>query len=125
VRDYKITLSDNAPSELYRAQLAFYALATKLLAERENERDNDFSDPDPDTPPVPFEGVPFEGVDVGLIFLREGGLLGDTRQFRAEDDWAAIRERVLSAARAAAQGPWIPRRDRCRRCPWRARCPKN
>jgi ATP-dependent exoDNAse (exonuclease V) beta subunit len=34
VRDYKITLSDNAPSELYRAQLAFYALAAKLLAER-------------------------------------------------------------------------------------------
>jgi hypothetical protein len=121
VRDYKITLSDNAPSELYRAQLAFYALTTKLLAERENERDNDLSD----TPRASFEGVPFEGVDVGLIFLREGGLLGETRQFRSEDDWASIREQVLSAARAAARGPWIPRRDRCRRCPWRARCPKN
>jgi ATP-dependent exoDNAse (exonuclease V) beta subunit len=112
VRDYKITLSDNAPAELYQAQLAFYALAVKLMADRENLR-------------AGAQPVPFEGVDVGLIFLREGGRLGDTRLFRAEDDWAAMREQVTSAARAAAQGPWLPRRDRCRRCPWRAQCPKR
>ncbi|MDR2175982.1 MAG: UvrD-helicase domain-containing protein [Synergistaceae bacterium] len=112
VRDYKITLSDSAPAELYRAQLAFYALTTKLLAERGDPARAEHSER-------------FEGVDVGLIFLREGGLLGDTRRFRAEDDWPAMQEQVLSAARAAAQGPWLPRRDRCRRCPWRARCPKR
>jgi ATP-dependent exoDNAse (exonuclease V) beta subunit len=110
VRDYKITLSDHAPFELYRAQLAFYALATKLLAERGD---------------MPDSNAVFEGVDVGLIFLREGGILGDARLFRAQDDWPAAQEQVLSAARAAVQGPWLPRRDRCRRCPWRARCPKK
>jgi hypothetical protein len=116
VRDYKITLSDNAPSELYQSQLAFYALAVKLLAER---GDALYENSAPGAARVPFEGV-----EVGLVFLREGGLLGDARLFRAEEDWAALQDRVVSAARAAAQGPWLPRRDRCRRCPWRARCPK-
>jgi ATP-dependent exoDNAse (exonuclease V) beta subunit len=105
VRDYKITLSDNAPAELYRAQLAFYALVVKLLAER-----------------LP---LPFDGVDVGLIFLREGGRLGDTKNFPWDGDWAAIRNQVVTATRTAAQGPWVPRREHCRRCPWRLKCPKR
>jgi hypothetical protein len=105
VRDYKITLSDNAPAELYRAQLAFYALVVKLLTERLS--------------------LPFDGVDVGLIFLREGGRLGDTKNFPQNGDWTAIRSQISAAARAAAQGPWVPRREHCRRCPWRLKCPKR
>ncbi|MDR1377562.1 MAG: UvrD-helicase domain-containing protein [Synergistaceae bacterium] len=104
VRDYKITLSNNAPVELYRAQLAFYALAIRLLAEG--------------------QGLPFDGVDVGLIFLREGGRLGDTRNFSKEGDWATMGDQVITAARVAAQGPWVPRREHCRRCPWRSKCLK-
>jgi ATP-dependent exoDNAse (exonuclease V) beta subunit len=97
VRDYKITLSDNAPAELYRAQLAFYALAVKLLTQR--------------------RGLPFEGVDVGLIFLREGGRLDDP----SPPDWTT--SQVQEVARAAAQGPWPPNRENCPRCPWRGACP--
>ncbi|MCL2010996.1 MAG: UvrD-helicase domain-containing protein, partial [Synergistaceae bacterium] len=105
VRDYKITLSDNAPDELYRAQLAFYALVVKILAERRNLR--------------------FDEVDVGLIFLREGGRLDSTRRFPGDGDWAAMADRVTTAARGAAGGPWIPKRENCRRCPWRVKCPKR
>jgi len=105
IRDYKITLSDNAPDELYRAQLAFYALAVKILAEQRN--------------------MPFDDVDVGLIFLREGGLVDSTRSFSRDSDWAAMADRVMTAARGSAVGPWIPRRENCRRCPWRTKCPKR
>jgi ATP-dependent exoDNAse (exonuclease V) beta subunit len=103
VRDYKITLSDNAPAELYRAQLAFYALAVKLLAQRRS--------------------LPFEGVDVGLLFLREGGRLGEMRSFSLSEDWTTLQDQVREAARAAAQGPWPPSGN-CPRCPWRAACPR-
>jgi ATP-dependent exoDNAse (exonuclease V) beta subunit len=105
VRDYKITLSDNAPAELYRAQLAFYALVVKLLTERLS--------------------LPFDGVDVGLIFLREGGRLGDTKNFPGDGDWAAMQSQIAAVARAAARGPWIPHHERCHRCPWRLKCPKR
>ncbi|MDR1977856.1 MAG: UvrD-helicase domain-containing protein [Synergistaceae bacterium] len=105
VRDYKITLSDNAPAELYRAQLTFYALVVKLLTER--------------------SPLPFDGVDVGLIFLREGGRLGDAKSLPQDEDWETLRNQVVAAARAAAQGPWIPRREHCRRCPWRLKCPQR
>jgi len=105
IRDYKITLADNAPDELYRAQLAFYALAVKILAERQN--------------------LPFDEVDVGLIFLREGGRVDSTRSLSQDSDWAAMTDRIMTAARSAAVGPWIPRRENCRRCPWRAKCPKR
>jgi len=105
IRDYKITLSDNAPDELYRAQLAFYALVVKILAERQN--------------------LPFDEVDVGLVFLREGGLIDSTRRFSRESDWRAMADRVMTAARVAAAGPWIPKRENCRRCPWRVKCPKR
>lgn len=105
VRDYKITLSDNAPEELYRAQLGFYALVVKLLAEKQE--------------------LPFEGVDVGLVFLREGGRLGETRHFPRDNDWAGMQKQVWEAARTAAQGPWIPRREHCRFCPWKKDCPER
>ena len=105
IRDYKITLSDNAPDELYRAQLAFYALAVKVLAERWN--------------------LPFDGVDVGLIFLREGGRVDSTRRFLRDGDWSVMADRIATAARSAATGHWIPRRENCRRCPWRVKCPKR
>jgi len=105
IRDYKITLSDNAPDELYSAQLAFYALAVKNLAARSK--------------------LPFDEVDVGLIFLREGGRVDSTRRFSCNSDWGAMTEIVMSAARGAAAGPWIPRLENCRRCPWRLKCPKR
>jgi hypothetical protein len=105
VRDYKITMSDNAPDELYRAQLAFYALVIKLLAERWR--------------------LPFDGVDVGLVFLREGGRVDSTRRFSRDGDWTAMTDRIIDAARGAAGGPWIPKRENCRRCPWRVKCPKR
>ena len=105
VRDYKITLSDNAPDELYRAQLAFYALVVKLLAQRWN--------------------LPFDGVDVGLIFLREGGRVGSTCFFPRDGDWSAMTDRIVAAARGAACGPWVPKRENCRRCPWRVKCPRR
>ena len=102
VRDYKITLSDNAPEELYRSQLAFYALVVELLAEE--------------------QGLPFNGVDVGLIFLREGGRLGETRFFPRAGEWERMRGTLIDTARTAAQGPWIPVREHCARCPWRLGC---
>ncbi len=105
VRDYKITLSDNAPAELYRAQLAFYALVVKLLTEKQS--------------------LSFKGVDVGLVFLREGGRLGDTRQFPLGCDWPTMQSQVYEAARTAAQGPWVPKREHCRFCPWRTGCSKR
>ncbi|MDR1875981.1 MAG: UvrD-helicase domain-containing protein [Synergistaceae bacterium] len=102
VRDYKITLSDNAPGELYRAQLGFYALVVKLLAEKRE--------------------LPFEGVDVGLVFLREGGRPGDARSFGKDDDWTTMETQIQAAAQIAAQGPWVPRREHCRFCPWKKGC---
>ncbi|MDR1730541.1 MAG: UvrD-helicase domain-containing protein [Synergistaceae bacterium] len=105
VRDYKITLSDNAPAELYRAQLGFYALVVKLLAKK--------------------QGLPFEGVDVGLVFLREGGRSGDARRFSKNDDWATMEEHIRLAAQTTVRGDWIPRREHCRFCPWKKGCGKT
>ncbi|GHV33228.1 exodeoxyribonuclease V [Synergistales bacterium] len=103
VRDYKISTQNHAPAELYRSQLAFYALATTLMC--------------PDDPC---------GVDVGLVFLRAGGELRERKTFgpgRAEFD--ALRGQIAEAAHVAARGPWIAMREHCRSCPWRRKCPKR
>ncbi|GHS95795.1 exodeoxyribonuclease V [Synergistales bacterium] len=111
VRDYKITTQNNAPAELYRSQLAFYALATRLMC-----RDD----------------ANFGGVDVALVFLREGGEIGERKTFGAngagdelESEFDALRNQVGDAARGAALGPWVPMREHCRSCPWRKKCPKS
>ena len=106
VRDYKITLSENAPAELYQAQLAFYALAVRELAGRGETKN-------------------FEGVDVGLVLLREGGVIGHRRTFPRTFGWDGLRDRVLEAARSAALGDWPARTDRCRECPWGKSCPRR
>lgn len=105
VRDYKITLSDHAPTELYRAQLAFYALVVKLLAQKQS--------------------LPFHTVDVGLIFLREGGRLGDLKTFRSDENWEKIEDSILNVSKISAQGPWIPKKEHCPICPWAKSCPKG
>ncbi|MDO4787068.1 MAG: UvrD-helicase domain-containing protein [Fretibacterium sp.] len=103
VLDYKITLPEDAPSELYRAQLAFYALVVRELADR--------------------RGEPFEEVDVGLVFLREGGRMGHRQAFPRNFGWDGLRARVLAAAQSAALGDWPPRTEHCRECPWAKGCP--
>ena len=116
VRDYKITLPSGAPDELYRSQLAFYALAVRELAERASEKDAEGGK-------TGLTKQKFEAVDVGLIFLREGGLIGSRRSFPRDFEWDGLRARVLEAARGAALGDWPARTDRCRECPWAGNCP--
>ena len=116
VRDYKITLPSGAPDELYRAQLAFYALAVRELAERASEKGAEGGK-------TGLARQKFEAVDVGLIFLREGGLIGSRRSFPRDFEWDGLRARVLEAARGAALGDWPARTDRCRECPWAGNCP--
>lgn len=116
VRDYKITLPSGAPDELYRSQLAFYALAVRELAERASEKGAGGGK-------TGLTKQNFEAVDVGLIFLREGGLIGSRRSFPRDFEWDGLRSRVLEAARGAALGDWPARTDRCRECPWAGNCP--
>ena len=102
VRDYKITLPSGAPDELYRSQLAFYALAVRELAERASEKGAGGGK-------TGLTKQNFEAVDVGLIFLREGGLIGSRRSFPRDFEWDGLRSRVLEAARGAALGDWPAR----------------
>ena len=117
VRDYKITLSGDAPDELYRAQLAFYALAVRELAERTSEEG---AGGDGQTGQNKQK---FEAVDVGLVFLREGGQAGHRRSFPRGFGWDGLRSRVLAAARGAALGDCPARTENCGRCPWAKGCP--
>jgi ATP-dependent exoDNAse (exonuclease V) beta subunit len=75
IRDWKITLEDDAPSELYAAQLEFYAAACKTAHPR-------------------------SPVDVGLIYLRDSGQIS----FGNVNDWEAIRARIRDAAETAVAG---------------------
>ena len=104
VRDYKITLPSGAPDELYRSQLAFYALAVRELAERASEKSAGGGK-------TGLTKQNFEAVDVGLIFLREGGLIGSRRSFPRDFEWDGLRSRVLETA----QGPCAAR---CRHSSW-------
>ena len=119
VRDYKITLPGDAPDELYRAQLDFYALAVRELAERVSEKGAGGGK----TGQMEPTKQKFESADVGLIFLREGGRVGHRRTFRRDFGWDGLRSRVLDAARNAALGNCPARTEHCGRCPWAKDCP--
>ena len=99
VLDYKVTLMQNAPEELYSAQLDLYALAARKGAE--------------------LAGEPCSRVEAGLVFLREGSPL----RMRRVEDWEAIEGRVRAAARLGAVRDLPPREEHCPRCPWRSSCP--
>jgi ATP-dependent exoDNAse (exonuclease V) beta subunit len=92
IRDWKITEEDDAPSELYAAQLEFYAAACKTVHPR-------------------------SPVDAGLIYLRDSG-----RQisYGGMDDWETIRARIRDAAETAIAGG--TKRGDCARCPFASNC---
>lgn len=103
IRDYKITAGDenlNAGEEpswkfLYGAQLLFYGCAARsVFGEAET--------------------------DIRLIRLRTGE---EGAPVMPEDSWQAVEEDIRSTALRAAQGPFPPRTDRCRRCFYRMDCP--
>ena len=101
VLDYKITLTRNAPPELYGAQMDFYALVVREAALHNH--------------------LPCPAVEVELVFLREGSR---TVKRRVDmDDWDALRARALSTCRQGAAGPYPPNEGHCPACPWRKGCP--
>jgi ATP-dependent exoDNAse (exonuclease V) beta subunit len=97
VRDWKITLVDRAPDELYREQVNFYALACGIARGQDK-------------------------VDAGLIYLRPGKSQGGAARRWMSDDLKAIGSGVLDAAKIAATGPFEAKKDRCRRCPFISFC---
>ncbi|MGD9822181.1 MAG: hypothetical protein AB7U27_11550, partial [Aminobacteriaceae bacterium] len=58
--------------------------------------------------------------DIRLIRLRTGE---EGAPVMPEDSWQAVEEDIRSTALRAAQGPFPPRTDRCRRCFYRMDCP--
>ena len=98
VLDYKISTSANAPVELYMTQLSFYALALRALLLR--------------------DARPFNGVDVGLVFLREKGELKFRKAFPVNYQWDELEAQVRAAAHGAAAGDWAPCLQHCAVCPW-------
>ncbi|MBL3539824.1 exodeoxyribonuclease V subunit beta [Aminivibrio sp.] len=103
IRDYKITAGDeslNAREEpswkfLYDSQLLFYACAARaVFGEAET--------------------------DIRLIRLRTGE---EGEPVVPEGSWQTVEEDIRSTALTAAQGPFPPRTDRCRRCFYRLDCP--
>jgi ATP-dependent exoDNAse (exonuclease V) beta subunit len=92
IRDWKITPEDDAPHELYAAQLEFYAAACRAVY--------------PDSP-----------VDAGLIYLRSSG-----REISSAgvSGWEEIRARIRAAAETAAEGG--TKRGDCARCPFVSSC---
>jgi ATP-dependent exoDNAse (exonuclease V) beta subunit len=95
IRDWKITPEDDAPHELYAAQLEFYAAACEAV----------------------YPGSP---VDTGLIYLRSSG-----RQIPLGivSEWEKIRARIRGAAEAATSGG--TKRGDCARCPFAANCTES
>ena len=92
IRDWKITAEDDAPQELYAAQLEFYAAACWAV-------------------------YPGSRADTGLIYLRSPG-----RQMSAGtvNKWEEIHARIREAAETASAGG--TRRGDCARCPFAANC---
>ena len=93
--DYKITSIDRAPKELYEAQLDFYAF-------------------------VQHERTGAEDVRTDIAFLREG-----RTESRDITDFEGIRARIENAAEICGAGPYIPRHEHCRICPFKKGCVKN
>ena len=92
VIDYKITSIDDAPPELYEAQLEFYALAAHELTGHES-------------------------IKTTTVFLREG--LSAERTCNNFDE---IREKIVKAAEICATGPFNPKREHCGSCPFKKGC---
>jgi ATP-dependent exoDNAse (exonuclease V) beta subunit len=96
VRDWKITPEDDAPHEMYQAQIEFYAAACRAAR-------------------------PELDVDAGLIYLRDPGRAPD---IRAVEDWDSLTHRIQEAAGEAASSG-ITRRGDCARCPFAPSCPEQ
>ena len=92
--DYKTTEYDKNPSGMYDSQLDFYAL-------------------------VAHELTGADSVNTQIVFLREG-----RTEERVITDFDAVRERVKSAARICALGPYVPRHENCGLCPFKKGCAK-
>lgn len=92
VIDYKITSIDDAPPELYEAQLDFYAL-------------------------VAHELTGHDEIKTQTAFLREGVF-----NERVCNNFEDIRARVLNAVGVCASGPFDPRREHCAACPFKKGC---
>ncbi|MDR1021118.1 MAG: PD-(D/E)XK nuclease family protein, partial [Synergistaceae bacterium] len=69
----------------------------------------------------PVNGKPAQKTDAGLIYLRPGNERGVCELWDADepDETGQNIERVI---KAAASGPFPPRKDRCHRCPFRSAC---
>ncbi len=95
IRDFKITTISQVPENLYRDQLAFYALAMKK------------------TLSVPR-------ISLGFWHLREGTeeLLSSLER----EDWDQIEGEVRKMARQALSGPFKPVKGRCSFCPFKGEC---
>ncbi|MDR1578932.1 MAG: UvrD-helicase domain-containing protein [Synergistaceae bacterium] len=92
IRDWKITPEDDAPHELYAAQLEFYAAACDAV----------------------YTG---SRIDAGLIYLRSPG-----RQTSSGivNEWEEIRASIGKAAETAVSGG--TKRGNCTRCPFVSAC---
>jgi hypothetical protein len=104
VRDWKITLVDRAPEELYREQVNFYALVCRIAS-----RDDDAQE---------------KPIDAGLIYLRPSASRGPVSEGWDAGDLKDTEDNVKRVIEIAASGPFEPNKDRCRRCPFRAFCNK-
>ena len=93
--DYKITSIDRAPKELYESQLDFYAF-------------------------IRHEMTGADSVRADIAFLREGRTEG-----RDITDFEGIRARIESAAEICGSGPFVPRSEHCRMCPFKEGCVKK
>lgn len=94
IRDWKITPEGIAARELYERQLELYALAAST-------------------------GRGVAVADVGLIRLRPDDEQEQPHRPRKMDE---IARSIEAAAKLAASGPFEPRRDRCRSCPFARGC---
>ncbi len=94
IRDYKITTLAHVPENLYKDQLAFYALAMK-------------------------KALHISQISLGLWHLREGI---EEPVHVSNKDWTALEERVRKTAHLAISGPFKPIEGRCSLCPFKREC---
>lgn len=100
VMDYKTTLSEHAPDELYKSQLEFYALVLREAAVLNN--------------------AVFNKVEAGIIYLRENGAVKNWKI----SGWDNLRQRVLKAAHECVAGDFQANLNNCSACPWKGDCLK-